>query len=58
MAAAPSRRDIFGPGDTYTAFGQYLSGMARMAKATGDRPLLEKAANLVESCPGHGLPRI
>jgi hypothetical protein len=34
-------------GDTFTAFGQYLSGMARLAKAGNDAPLAAKAVNLM-----------
>jgi len=32
--------------DVFHPFGQYLGGMARMAKADGDRALMEKAAGL------------
>ncbi len=34
-------------GDTFNTFGQWLSGMARMAKATGDEALQEKAVSLM-----------
>lgn len=33
--------------DTFHAFGQYLAGMARIAKATEDRPLADKAILLM-----------
>jgi len=33
--------------DYFNAFGQYLAGMARMAKATGDTPLRDKAVLLM-----------
>ncbi len=34
--------------DIFNAFGQYISGMSRLAKATGDKALAEKTAGLVE----------
>jgi uncharacterized protein len=34
-------------GDTFNAFGQYLSGMARLSKAANDDALLQKAAGLM-----------
>lgn len=34
--------------DTFNAFGQYISGMARMAKATGDTAMRDKASTLIE----------
>lgn len=34
-------------GDTFNTFGQWLSGMARMAKATGDQAIAEKAIHLM-----------
>ena len=44
----PSRKDRFGMGDTYNTFGQYISGMSRIAKANQDAALMDKAAYLVE----------
>jgi DUF1680 family protein len=44
----PRRPGLFGAGDTYNAFGQYLSGMARMGKASGHAPTLDKASELME----------
>jgi uncharacterized protein len=35
-------------GDTFNAFGQWLSGMARLSKATDDTALLNKAKTLLE----------
>lgn len=34
-------------GDTFNTFGQWLSAMARMAKATGDQAIAEKAVHLM-----------
>jgi DUF1680 family protein len=34
-------------GDTFSAFGQWLSGMARMSKATGDQAMGEKVTHLM-----------
>jgi hypothetical protein len=33
--------------DVFNAFGQWLSGMARMSKATGDGPMRDKATRLL-----------
>ena len=43
----PSRRTWWSNGDTFNTFGQWLSGMARMAKATGDADLRGKAVHLM-----------
>ena len=39
----PSRRTWWSNGDTFNTFGQWLSGMARMSKASGDADLRGKA---------------
>jgi hypothetical protein len=39
----PKRRFWWSNGDTFNAFGQWLSGMARMSKATGDADMRSKA---------------
>jgi uncharacterized protein len=44
----PSRRDRFAVGDVYNTFGQYLSGMARIAKANEDAGLRDKANHLMD----------
>ena len=46
-AGNPKQVAWWAKGDTFNAFGQYLSGMARMARAAGDTALLEKAAGLM-----------
>jgi len=35
---------LFSRGDMFNTFGQWLSGMARMSRATGDQAMSEKAA--------------
>ena len=40
-------RFVFSRGDMFNAFGQWLSGMARMSKATGDVALQKKATGLM-----------
>ena len=44
----PKTPGLFGAGDVYNAFGQYLSGMARMGKANDHAPTLDKASELME----------
>jgi DUF1680 family protein len=44
--ASPNAPVISGE-DTYNAFGQYISGMARMAKATNDAAIRDKASTLI-----------
>lgn len=39
---------LFSRGDMFNTFGQWLSGMSRMARATGDKPMLQKATYLME----------
>ena len=46
-AGDPHQVAFWSKGDTFIAFGQYLSGMARLYKASGDAALLEKAAGLM-----------
>jgi hypothetical protein len=47
-AGNPARpRDIWARGDTFHTFGQFLSGMARLAKAGNDSALRNKAATLM-----------
>jgi DUF1680 family protein len=46
-AGDPYQVQWWSKGDTFNAFGQYLSGMARMAKAANDSALLDKAAGLM-----------
>jgi DUF1680 family protein len=41
------RQAWWSKGDTFNAFGQYLSGMARLAKAGNDQVLLGKASSLM-----------
>jgi DUF1680 family protein len=41
-------RLIFSRGDMFNVFGQWLSGMSRMYRATGDKPMLEKATRLMQ----------
>ena len=43
----PARRFWWSNGDTFNAFGQWLSGMARMSKATGDAEMRSKAIFLM-----------
>ncbi len=43
----PQQRTWWSAGDTFSVFGQWLSGMARMAKATGDQAMGDKAAHLM-----------
>ena len=38
---------LFSRGDVFNAFGQWLSGMARISSATGDKPMLDKADYLM-----------
>jgi uncharacterized protein len=38
---------LFSRGDTFNTFGQWLSGMSRMAKATGDSEMRDKAVGLM-----------
>ena len=46
--AAPGRdMGAWGSEDTSMLFGQWLSGMARMSRATGDNPIREKAGALM-----------
>ncbi len=40
-------RQVFSRGDMFNAFGQWLSGMARMYRARGDRAMLDKAVRLM-----------
>lgn len=40
----PARKTWWSNGDTFNTFGQWLSAMARMSKATGDDALRHKAA--------------
>ena len=42
----PNVAEIISP-DKYNAFGQYISGMARMAKATGDSQMRDKVSTLI-----------
>jgi DUF1680 family protein len=47
-AAVPDKfKDWWMWGDTFNVFGQWLSGMARLAKATNDTALLDKAGTLM-----------
>ncbi len=41
------QRTWWSAGDTFNVFGQWLSGMARMSKATGDEAIGAKAAHLM-----------
>jgi len=41
-------RFVFSRGDMFNTFGQWLSGMARMSRATGDVPLRTKATGLMQ----------
>jgi uncharacterized protein len=41
------RRTWWSRGDTFNTFGQWLSGMARMSKATGDEAMRGKAIHLM-----------
>ncbi len=43
----PNRRFWWSNGDTFNTFGQWLSGMARMSKATGDAEMRSKAIFLM-----------
>jgi len=43
----PSVKYWWSAGDTFNVFGQWLSGMARMSKATGDQAIGIKAAHLM-----------
>jgi uncharacterized protein len=43
----PSRRTWWSRGDTFNTFGQWLSGMARMSRATGDTEMRLKAIHLM-----------
>lgn len=43
-------RLILSRGDIFNTFGQRLSGMARMARATSDKAILLKATHLMEEC--------
>jgi hypothetical protein len=43
----PKRRTWWSNGDTFNTFGQWLSGMARMARATGDGDMRSKAIHLM-----------
>ena len=43
----PARRTWWSNGDTFNTFGQWLSGMARMSKATGDTDMRGKALHLM-----------
>ena len=43
----PARRFWWSNGDTFNAFGQWLSGMSRMSKATGDAEMRSKAIFLM-----------
>ncbi len=40
-------RFLFSRGDMFNTFGQWLAGMARMSRATGDRAMLDKATFLM-----------
>ena len=42
----PGVSEIISP-DKYNAFGQYISGMARMAKASNDSPMRDKMSTLI-----------
>jgi hypothetical protein len=47
-AAVPDKfKDWWMWGDTFNVFGQWLSGMARLARATNDTALLDKASTLM-----------
>ena len=39
----PATTSVHDP-DIFNAFGQFISGMARMSKATGDTAILDKAS--------------
>jgi DUF1680 family protein len=41
------QRTWWSAGDTFSVFGQWLSGMARMSKATGDQQMADKATHLM-----------
>lgn len=43
----PARRTWWSNGDTFNTFGQWLSGMARMSRATGDADVRAKAIHLM-----------
>jgi DUF1680 family protein len=43
----PKRRTWWSNGDTFNTFGQWLSGMARMSRATGDADMRSKAIHLM-----------
>jgi uncharacterized protein len=47
-AGDPHQVTWWSKGDTFNAFGQYLSGMARLSKATNDAAMLRKAAGLMQ----------
>jgi len=47
LAVPDQFKDWWMWGDTFNTFGQWLSGMARLAKATNDTLLLDKASRLM-----------